>query len=188
MSILNEVHKYHEDFKKQLMFLGCPEYLREDFIQDSYIKFYKASIGKQINNNKAFMATIVRNEYLQFCNKSKRQVDGQWILDNETAEEELDLEKELEDSSIIDDLIEIVPAFSNESSSIDIQGEYGELNGYEIMILNLHYKEKVTMRKLAKESGITLSSIYNTIKKAKLKIKKQLDEKQRIRRLNRKDY
>ena len=179
--ILKELGEYHHQFITQLLFLGCPEDLREDFVQDMYLKVYEASKCREIEYKKAFASLVLRNMYFDYCKKKKREIASDWIENANIFAEQLNKEEEVQKSQDMDDLFSVIPDFTNEAFVVDVKKDYGVLNGYELSILILHYKEEVTMRRLAKESGITLSSIYNTIKKAKLKLKKALDEKQRTR-------
>ena len=182
--MLNEISKSHHQFIQQLSFLGCPEHLREDFVQDMYIKVYEASKYREIEYKKAFASLVLRNMYFDFCKKKKREIPSDYLENTNIVFEELDIKEEQRKSDEMDSLFEVIPDFTSKDFVADVKKDYGVLNGYELSILILHYKEEVTMRSLAKESGITLSSIYNTIKKAKLKLKKAINEKQRTRRHN----
>ena len=166
----------HSQFITQLSFLGCPEHLREDFVQDMYIKYYEATIDRHIEYPKAFASFILRNMYFDFCKKKKYEVPSDWIENTDIEQDEIDLKQEMEMSKELDELEQAIPEFCKDNFICEVNKDYGVLNGYELSILILHFKDDITMRRLSRESGISLHSIYNTIKQAKQKIKAQINE------------
>lgn len=139
--------------------LGCGDF-SEDIVQEMYLRIHKyvdtpSRIMFNDDINKSFIYITIRNlvyDLNKAQSKSKELiVRGMDIQKLEIQDDEFD--------DTIDRLNEVVKA------------DMCNWHPYDKILFNYVYQEGVSMRKLARETDISLRSIFNTIKNAKESIK-----------------
>lgn len=201
MEWLIKVAEYHEDWKRILKGFGATN--EEDLVQDMYISLYEMSTKEysvedgRVNQdyidlpieerlfdedgqiNKSYFWCLLRTEFnKQVSNKKKlpltRIGEGFLIEDKDSTE------KDLASLRLGDKLDSIINSF----------------HWYDEMLFKLYMSDKSTrhnrsgkglsMRDLSEQTGISLTSIHNTITNCKQKIEEELGED--IEDYNNNDY
>lgn len=169
---LSEVAKYHKEWIRTVTALGGGSY-SEDIVQEMYIKLYKyADANKIIKNG------ILQKGYVFFALKSiiytlakekslilKENIDNHHIPDTTNHEEEQAFQKF---SNKIDDYLH-----SLEKKS---KTENNERYWYDGKMFQMYKDNDLSMRKLAKLSGISWVSIFHTLKNVKQDLRNNFQE------------
>ena len=169
---LNEVAKHHKEWIRTVTALGGGSY-SEDIVQEMYIKLYKyADANKIIKNG------ILQKGYVFFVLKSiiytlakekslilKENIDNHHIPDTTNHEEEQAFQKF---SNKIDDYLH-----SLEKKS---KTENNERYWYDGKMFQMYKDNDLSMRKLAKLSGISWVSIFHTLKNVKQDLRNNFQE------------
>jgi len=151
---LEQVAKHHKEWVEVIHKLGEYDYA-EDIVQESYIalmKYADATKLIDVNGNvrKGYMFFTLRSLYYQFYNKKKKinkvSFDGCWELFDETNVEEH-------------------KAYHNICLIID--EEIDNWHWYDRKLFKLYRDTDMSMRDIAKETNISLISIFHSIKNYK---------------------
>jgi DNA-directed RNA polymerase specialized sigma24 family protein len=151
---LEQVAKHHKEWVEVIHKLGEYDYA-EDIVQESYIALIKyANADKLIDVNgnvrKGYMFFTLRSLYYQFYNKKKKinkvSFDGCWELFDETNVEE---HKAYNDICLM------------------IDEEIDNWHWYDKKLFKLYRDTDMSMRDIAKETNISLISIFHSIKNYK---------------------
>ena len=174
---LIELYKNHNKWINIVKKMGATDLNAEDLVMDMYIKVDKANRNTQIKSISVYAYFVLRNLYYDYY-KARRKIETINIDDIQIDSiEDFCIKTEIEQSNEIDNLC-------NAKQSLDWIN-----NGaawYNNQVVNLHYgyldsKNKlvkgISMRELSRETGISLSSIFNTIKNFRIKLREQLNEK-----------
>ena len=127
----------------------------EDIVQEAYIKIIQAN--KDVNF--AYFYFTLRSLTMNLHNKKVIKV-----------EITKDIEYLLSDSNEEDLVLELAQPF------IDYIQTWED---YERMLFMVYVNKGVSMRKMARESGISFTSIYNTIRNCKIKLIQWQKDKQK---------
>ena len=161
---IEQVAKHHKEWVEIIHKLGEFDYA-EDIVQESYIALMKyANADKLIDANgfvrKGYMFFTLRSLYYQFYNKKKKinkvSFDGCWELFDDSNVEE---HKAYNDICLL------------------IDDEIDNWHWYDRKLFKLYRDTDMSMRDIAKETNISLISIFHSIKNYKeiLSIKFQKD-------------
>ena len=161
---IEQVAKHHKEWVEIIHKLGEFDYA-EDIVQESYIALIKyANANKLIDANgfvrKGYMFFTLRSLYYQFYNKKKKinkvSFDGCWELFDDSNVEE---HKAYNDICLL------------------IDDEIDNWHWYDRKLFKLYRDTDMSMRDIAKETNISLISIFHSIKNYKeiLSIKFQKD-------------
>lgn len=156
------LEKHHKEWVDIIRKFGEKTFA-EDIVQETYIKIYKSGASQKavVNGkpNKAFMYITLRNNYLTFIREKSKghKID----LDNI----QLESKDNTNEMYIANDLLEEM-----------IEAEVNKWHWYDKKLFLLYMNNDVSMRSLAKETKISLSSIANTLKNCKIKLKNTLGE------------
>ena len=157
------LEKHHKEWVGIVKKFGEQTY-SEDLVQETYIRIYRSGSHNKavINNkpNKAFMYIALRNNYLTFV----REKSKGHKVDLSTVQLESKIETE-ENRYIANDTLEEL-----------IKKEIDRWYWYDKKLFLLYMNNDVSMRNLAKETKISLSSIANTLKNCKAKLRRAIGE------------
>lgn len=151
---IEQVAKHHKEWVEVIYKLGETEYA-EDIVQESYVALIKyADAKKLIDENgkvrKGYMFFTLRSLYYQFYNKKKKinkvSFDEQW---------------EIFDDSNLDEH----EAYNDICLMIDKELE--TWHWYDRKLFKLYRDSDMSMRDIAKETNISLISIFHSIKNYK---------------------
>ena len=151
---IEQVAKHHKEWVEVIYKLGETDYA-EDIVQESYMALIKyADAKKLIDENgkvrKGYMFFTLRSLYYQFYNKKKKvnkvSFDEQWeIFDDSNLEEH--------------------EAYNDICLMIDKELE--TWHWYDRKLFKLYRDSDMSMRDIAKETNISLISIFHSIKNYK---------------------
>lgn len=151
---IEQVAKHHKEWVEVIYKLGETDYA-EDIVQESYVALIKyADAKKLIDENgkvrKGYMFFTLRSLYYQFYNKKKKvnkvSFDEQWEIFDDSN---LDEHKAYNDICLM------------------IDKELETWHWYDRKLFKLYRDSDMSMRDIAKETNISLISIFHSIKNYK---------------------
>jgi len=158
---LKIVAAQHKNWIKIINSFGEYDYA-EDIVQEMYITLYKYSkpenIIKDGKVSNGYIFFTLRSLYYQFYN-AKNKVK-KVSIDNLQIENFSDIEQE--------------NAYNKVCNLIDEHIE--SWHWYDQKLFKLYRDTDMSIRKIAKETGISWVSIFNTLKKCKLNLKENFSE------------
>jgi DNA-directed RNA polymerase specialized sigma24 family protein len=136
----------------------------EDIVQDTYLRIHKAGSKKKIvvngKVNKAFMWVTLRNNYINFARKNAKMY-----------------KVELKDYHMKNRIEHDQKRYiANDVLEYKINEEVKKWHWYDRDLFELITSGEISMRKLARESTISLSSIANTMNKCRRKLREAIGE------------
>jgi RNA polymerase sigma factor (sigma-70 family) len=160
---LAKVAKYHNDWIKVIHTFGEYE-VAEDLVQETYIALWKyADASKILDINgevrKGYVYFTLRSLFYQYYNKKKKvnkvNFDDQWELFDDSNIEE---HKAYNDICLL------------------IDEEIKNWDWYDRKLFKLYRDTDLSMRDIAKETNISLISIFNSIKNYKIILKEKFEK------------
>ena len=141
--------------------MGCDKYTAEDIVQSMYLRIHRlVTDEKKImytddEVNRFFVYVTLKNMFVDYIKAKKKYTFFEYL---ETDD--------LQDDSELDDLeFNQQEAFHNLVDSIS--NEILDWERYDIILSSLYFKTNMSLRDIANGSGISLTSIYNSIKNYK---------------------
>jgi RNA polymerase sigma factor (sigma-70 family) len=162
MLTLQDFANKHKEWLKIANYLGADSATAKEIVQQMYLKIgelqiKEGNLEKLVNYsggiNTVYVFKVIQNLYYDF---HKRKEYGADFTNFEYELEPVD-DQEQKYQVLIHKLKRIIQGF----------GEY------EQMLLELYFVNGCSLRDIAKSTGIGVHSIFNTIKNAKEKLKKQ---------------
>jgi len=159
---LAKVAQYHNDWVKVIQTFGEYDYA-EDIVQESYIALWKyADADKLLDSDgevrKGYMYFTLRSLFYQYYNKKKKvnkvSFDGCWELFDDSN---------LEEHTAYNDICML------------IDEEIKNWDWYDRKLFKLYRDTDLSMRDIAKETNISLISIFNSIKNYKIILKEKFE-------------
>ncbi len=182
-TVLEVLAEKHNDWIAMATSFGLSEDDSKDIVQDMYICIDKAVsdveriMYKDKGVNTFYIYTTLKNLHWQgyYKGSSSRKTpdikcfsefkNNVNIVDTDRIPEEFDcMDEELFNSVSLNDIKKGVDSIKK------------EWHWYDRDIFDLHFEKGVSMRKLAKGTTISLSSIFNTIDNGRNKIRKELKD------------
>lgn len=151
MKLLEEVSKHHKEWVALVRSFG-EDYYTEDIVQEMYLRIHKYTTYEKIVKdgvlNKGFIYFVLRNLFLNYVQLKSRfeviRLDDNFDISHDSYAE-----------------------FENR-----IEDEIKNFHYYDEILFNLYIDSGMSIRKLAKETGISEKSIFVTLKKCKDKLRK----------------
>jgi DNA-directed RNA polymerase specialized sigma24 family protein len=163
MEILSLLDKDRDKWIKIVINLGCPAFYAEDVVQDMYIKIALLDNNKRImyedsgEVNYWYIILTLRSVCYDFLKSHKKYVDWEPI---EMDQDTIDLERE----AAFERLYQKIIAATNEF------GKYGS------KLTQIYFKTDYSLRQIASETTISLSSIFHSIKGYKIILQQRFGE------------
>jgi len=159
---LKYVAVHHKEWVSLVRSWGEDEYA-EDIVQEMYLKLLKYTTKKRIVKegkvNKSYVWFTLRSVFLEAI-RQKGKIDKVRIGNGFEIEYECELEE--------------VIGYSNMFNKID--EEIDSWHWYDTLLFELYRDSGKSMRQIAKDTNISLSSIFETLKACKKRIKEQNKE------------
>lgn len=161
MDKLSILAKHHNDWLRIVNSFG-EYFLAEDIVQETYIKIIRLNhIDKIVTDsvNKNIMWLILRSVYIDHLRAKKIESVS---IDEciKLSYDETNLEKH-EAFNLIEQ---------------KIQEEVEKWHWYDIKLFNLYRDTNLSMREIAEETDISLTSIFNTLKNCKERLREAIGE------------
>lgn len=161
MDKLKTLAKYHKDWVRIVNSFG-EYFLADDIVQETYIKIIRLNhIDKIVTDsvNKNIMWLILRSVYVDHLRAKK--IESVSIDDcTKISYNECNVEKH-ESFNLIEQ---------------KIQKEVDKWHWYDIKMFNLYRESELSMREIAEETDISLTSIFNTLKNCKERLREAIGE------------
>jgi DNA-directed RNA polymerase specialized sigma24 family protein len=160
---LAKVAQHHDEWVKVIHTFGEYDYA-EDIVQESYIALYKYADADKLLDlqgevRKGYMYFTLRSLFYQYYNKKKKvnkvNFDDQWELFDDSNIEE---HKAYNDICLL------------------IDEEIKNWDWYDRKLFKLYRDSDMSMRDIAKETNISLISIFNSIKNYKIILKEKFEK------------
>jgi hypothetical protein len=155
--MLQKIFKDHKKWINTTKRMGCTQEEAEDIVGEMY-----CIIGKMLNNgldisygdevNYYYIYMTLRTSFLQMKNKQSKM--------NNVS---LDFALELEDSEYID--------FESENEKVEEALE--KMHWYDKKVYSM-LQDEYSIRELSKKTNITYHSLYNTFRKVKEELKREI--------------
>ena len=163
MGILERVAKYHKDWIELAAVFDKD--FAEDIVQEMYLLLHKYNVSEEqmFTNgriNRGYVFIIIRNIHFQLHNIRKRINKVELNDEVYRLEDDFNLDAELDWNK-----------FRNQVEEITEKWDW-----YDKKLFTLYKDNKTSIRKLAKETGISFVSIFHTLKDCKKRIKNELNE------------
>jgi DNA-directed RNA polymerase specialized sigma24 family protein len=163
MEWLNIVAKDHKEWVKLVRTFGA-DFFAEDIVQEAYLRLHKYCKPENIIQNgqvnKGFMYFVLRNLYLLHVKSEKK--NEMVNLDN------LPLLKDEQTNFTQEEAYNQLLA--------NIHEEVDSWHWYDKQLFNIYKDTDLSIRDIAKETTISSSSIFNTLKNCKSKIRTKFQE------------
>jgi DNA-directed RNA polymerase specialized sigma24 family protein len=163
MEWLTKVAKEHKEWVKIVHSFG--EYFyADDIVQECYLRLHKyckpENVIQNDKINKGFMYFVLRNTYLTHVRSNGR---------NETFS--------LSDTMQVEDTGEGLEKEKAYGALLELMDkEIATWHYYDQMLFEVYKNTDLSIRDISKETTISVSSIFNTLKNCKSKLKKSLKE------------
>jgi DNA-directed RNA polymerase specialized sigma24 family protein len=163
--LLDILAEKHNDWVKMAMSFGCQKDQANELVQEMYLRLYKYvdNPGKIMYNDKDvntfYVYITLRNLFLskkhEYTQPKHREFNK-----NDLPYDDPGL-----------DLFEFEDAYHNliEKIRAIVQGWYW----YDRKLWDIHFYKDLSMRSISKETTISLSSIFNTLKNGKKEVKQK---------------
>lgn len=161
--ILEQVSKHH-NYLVELAQVFDKDFA-EDVVQEFYILLHKYQVTEEqiFTNgklNRGYCFIIIRNIYFQIYNIKKRITKCELNDEVYNMVDDFDIEKEIEWNN-----------FRNKA-----ENEVNSWDWYDKKLFSIYRDTDVSIRGLAKETGISFVSIFHSLKQHKAKLKELLQE------------
>lgn len=168
VKLLNILAEKHKDWINMAKSFGLSNEDANEIVQQMYLRIndYVDDVDKILYNetevNTFYVYVTMRNLYLSSTYKMK---DRFVLWDNKKF-------------SSLDTLIDDSNEITEEKIQLDnlithIESEVDKWYWYDKKIFNIHIWDGMSMRKIARETKISLSSIFNTLSNSKSKIRRK---------------
>ena len=162
MEWLTKVAKHHQEWVKMVNSFG-EHFFAEDIVQETYIMLFKWSSEEKLfkdgNISKGYMWLALKNTFLQHVNK-KNKIKFIPLEDVYN----LQVEDNTEENEAYNDLLN------------NIDSECESWHWYDKQLFELYKNTDKSLRQISAETNISVSSIFNTIKTCKRRIKNNIEE------------
>ena len=171
--MLEILSKYHSTWVSMGLSIGIPDTIVEDFVHETYLRLnkYVGNPEKIMYNktevNRFYVYITLKNLWTDYCKERSRyqRRDITDYYEFETPDwaiyEEVDFDKQKAEEYII--------------AKIDMEIDSWE-HWYDKKLFKLYYNTDISMRKLAKETRISVTSIFNSCKNYKEILKSKFGE------------
>jgi hypothetical protein len=170
--MLNELSKRDDEWRKMALHISRDDKIADEITQRMYLKVYK--YGKQIKFDSFYIYKALHSCFIDYMREAKiyseNGVDHLNLISNERTKEEILAYENL--LSALDDELEKLHWYDREIVKIKngktLETECGRID--EILTGK-------PFRKIEAETEITITSLFNTVKTTKAKLRKKLQSK-----------
>ena len=178
--MLELIAKHHSTWVGYLINNGCPPSIAEDIVQEMYLKIHKSckTVQKIMFNDKEINHGYIRVTLLNLhrdYQRSKARFNIVSIDENEVVRDELSkeeyscgVEREIELKEQNSKDIEFINRIAKAINSFE--------DSYHRNAARAYFLNNFTLREMAKETNITLTSLFNSVKHYKAMLKEQFGD------------
>ena len=157
--MLEKLAENHNLWIKMVINMGCDKHIAEDIVQSMYLRIHRLVTDEKkimYNDdevNRFFIYVTLKNMFVDYVKARNKYTFFEYM-------ETDDIEEGLEDIEFDEQ-----EAFHNLVDSMS--SEIMSWERYDIILSQLYFKTDLSLRDIANGSGISLMSIYNSIKNYK---------------------
>lgn len=157
--MLEKLAENHTLWIKMVINMGCDKHIAEDIVQSMYLRIHRLVTDEKkimYNDdevNRFFIYVTLKNMFVDYVKARNKYTFFEYM-------ETDDIEEGLEDIEFDEQ-----EAFHNLVDSMS--SEIMSWERYDIILSQLYFKTDLSLRDIANGSGISLMSIYNSIKNYK---------------------
>ena len=157
--MLEKLAENHNLWIKMVINMGCDKHIAEDIVQSMYLRIHRLVTDEKkimYNDdevNRFFIYVTLKNMFVDFVKARNKYTFFEYM-------ETDDIEEGIEDIEFDEQ-----EAFHNLVDSMS--SEIMSWERYDIILSQLYFKTDLSLRDIANGSGISLMSIYNSIKNYK---------------------
>jgi predicted DNA-binding protein YlxM (UPF0122 family) len=157
--MLEKLAENHTLWIKMVVNMGCDKHIAEDIVQSMYLRIHRLVTDEKkimYNDdevNRFFIYVTLKNMFVDYVKARNKYTFFEYM-------ETDDIEEGLEDIEFDEQ-----EAFHNLVDSMS--SEIMSWERYDIILSQLYFKTDLSLRDIANGSGISLMSIYNSIKNYK---------------------
>ena len=157
--MLEKLAENHTLWIKMVINMGCDKHIAEDIVQSMYLRIHRLVTDEKkimYNDdevNRFFIYVTLKNMFVDFVKARNKYTFFEYM-------ETDDIEEGLEDIEFDEQ-----EAFHNLVDSMS--SEIMSWERYDIILSQLYFKTDLSLRDIANGSGISLMSIYNSVKNYK---------------------
>lgn len=164
MTVLHLLADYHKEWLKMAHKFGAGDYA-EDIVQEMYIRLHKyinkpERIMYKGQPNKLFVWVTLRNMVRSFQNKKDLLIYSGDLVEYDVEQEQYDQEEADGFERLIDKVWDIME----------------DQHWYDQKMFEIYHTTDMSMRDIEKETGISLFSIFDTLRKSKEYVKEKINE------------
>lgn len=155
--MLEILSKNHDTWVSMGLSLGIPSDMVEDFVHETYLRLLKyidnpeKIMYNETEINKFYVYVTLRNLWTDYC-KEKSKYNSRKIEDFDVIYEEVDYDREIADTNLINNINEEVDSWEH---------------WYDRKLFKLYFSSNLSLRKLADETKISVTSIFNSCRNYK---------------------
>mgnify|MGYP003118163097 CR=1 FL=1 len=171
MRVIDILADKHEDWLNMAKSFGISDDDANELVQQMYIRItdYVSDVEKILYNetevNTYYVYVTLRNLYLRRHHKNNpKEV---YLEDQENIDQITPVENIKEQKEKFDEIFDKIDNITK------------DWYWYDKRIFNIHFYDEMSMRKISRETKISLSSIFNTLSNGKEKIRKGAIEEYR---------
>jgi len=172
--MLEKLAKHHDLWVKMLINLGCNYQTAQDLTQEMYIRMHRLVTDEKkimYNDeevNHIFVYVTLKNMYFDY-----KKAKGRYTFFEYLESDDVDYEA---DERFIDDQVDFDLPDGFESLTEEILKEIKTWPRYDVILASIYFKTDYSLRDIATGSGISLTSIFNSIRNYRAKLKERLGE------------
>lgn len=166
--MLEKLAKHHYKWISMVVNMGCSEDIAEDLVQEMYLRLHRLvkdehRIMFNDDINRYFVYITLKNMFISYKkNKSKIQIFPIFDTDDRI------------DDDLLDSVLDENAYFQYMMDKID--EEVSDWDIYDRQLFERYYKQGYSQREIARRSGIGLSSVNNSCKNIKRRLRDLLSE------------
>ena len=157
--MLEKLAENHTLWIKMVVNMGCDKHIAEDIVQSMYLRIHRLVTNEKkimYNDdevNRFFIYVTLKNMFVDYV-KARNKYTFFEYMETDDVEEGLE-EFEFDEQEAFHNLVD------------SMSSEIMSWERYDIILSQLYFKTDLSLRDIANGSGISLMSIYNSIKNYK---------------------
>jgi DNA-directed RNA polymerase specialized sigma24 family protein len=158
--MLEKLAENHTLWIKMVVNMGCDKYTAQDIVQSMYLRIHRLVTDEKkimYNDdevNRFFIYVTLKNMFIDYVKAKSKYKFFEYMETDESVDDSID-DMEFDEQEAFHNLLD--------SMSTEIMS----WERYDIILSQLYFKTNLSLRDIANGSGISLMSIYNSIKNYK---------------------
>ena len=158
--MLEKLAENHTLWIKMVINMGCDKHIAEDIVQSMYLRIHRLVTDEKkimYNDdevNRFFIYVTLKNMFVDYVKARNKYTFYEYMENDESLDDGLD-DQEFDEQEAFHNLVD------------SMSSEIMTWERYDIILSQLYFKTDLSLRDIANGSGISLMSIYNSIKNYK---------------------